>query len=121
MAKIAIVSDVNAGLDYLGYDPQIPVLRSVINFGEEHFVDGVDIKADEFYEKLSKITSSIDIPSTSAPTVGETMELIEDLISKGYSDIIMYAISYELSSIGSTFESMKQEYEEKINIHVVNT
>ena len=32
MAKIAIVTDVNAGLDYLGYDPQIPTLRSIINF-----------------------------------------------------------------------------------------
>lgn len=121
MVKIAIVSDVNAGLDYLGYDPQIPVLRSVINFGEEHFVDGIDIKAEEFYEKLSKITLSKDIPSTSAPTFGETMELVEKLISEGYTDIIMYAISYNLSSIGSTFESMKQEYGDKVNIHVVNT
>ncbi|HHX79144.1 MAG TPA: DegV family protein [Acholeplasmataceae bacterium] len=121
MAKIAIVSDVNAGLDYLGYDPKIPVLRSVINFGEEHLVDGIDIKAEEFYERLSKITSSKDIPSTSAPTVGETMELVEKLITEGYTDIIMYAISYQLSSIGSTFESMKQEYGDKVNIHVVNT
>ena len=121
MAKIAIVSDVNAGLDYLGYDPKIPVLRSVINFGEEHLVDGIDIKAEEFYERLSKITSSKDIPSTSAPTVGETMELVEKLMAEGYTDIIMYAISYQLSSIGSTFESMKQEYGDKVNIHVVNT
>ncbi len=121
MAKIAIVSDVNAGLDYLGYDPKIPVLRSVINFGEDHFVDGIDIKAKEFYEKLSKITLAKDIPSTSAPTVGETMELVEKLMKEGYTDIIMYAISYKLSSIGSTFESMKQEYGDRVNIHVVNT
>lgn len=121
MAKIAIVSDVNAGLDYLGYNPKIPVLRSVINFGEEHFIDGIDIRAEEFYEKLSKITLSKDIPSTSAPTVGETMELIERLMEEGYTDIIMYAISYQLSSIGSTFESMKREYGDKVNIHVVDT
>ena len=29
MSKIAIVTDVNAGLDYIGYDPQIPTLRSI--------------------------------------------------------------------------------------------
>ena len=52
MSKIAIISDVNAGLDYIGRDPQIPVLRSMINFGEEHYVDGLEIKADQFYEKV---------------------------------------------------------------------
>ena len=44
MSKIAIITDVNAGLDYIGYDPQIPTLRSVINFGDEHYVDGTEIK-----------------------------------------------------------------------------
>ena len=37
MSKIAIISDVNAGLDYIGYDPGIPVLRSIINFDDEHY------------------------------------------------------------------------------------
>ena len=83
MSKIAVVSDVNAGLDYLGYDPGIPVLRSVINFGEEHFVDGIDIRADEFYRKLQ---ASPVIPYTSAPTVGEAMALFDRLIEEGYTD-----------------------------------
>jgi DegV family protein with EDD domain len=118
MEKIAIVSDVNAGLDYLGYDPLIPVLRSVINFGDEHYVDGIDIRADEFYNKLQ--TSTI-IPSTSAPTIGEAMELLDSLVLDGYTDVIMYSISYELSSIGQMFETLQEEYLGKINIHVVNT
>ncbi|MDD3999587.1 MAG: DegV family protein [Bacilli bacterium] len=118
MSKIAIVSDVNAGLDYLGYDPGIPVLRSVINFGEEHFVDGIDIKATEFYEKL--ITSPI-VPSTSAPTVGEAMDLFDRLIEEGYTDVIMCSISYQLSSIGQMVENLQGEYEGRLNIHVVDT
>ncbi len=118
MSKIAIVSDVNAGLDYLGYDPEIPVLRSVINFENEHLVDGIDIMADEFYERL---TTSDYVPSTSAPTVGEAMELIERLISEGYTDMIMYSISYELSSIGQMVETLIEEYQDQINIHVINT
>lgn len=52
MSKIAIISDVNAGLDYLGRDTHIPVLRSVINFGEEHYIDGIEIKADQFYQMV---------------------------------------------------------------------
>lgn len=118
MEKIAIITDVNAGLDYIGYDPDIPTLRSIINFGDEHYIDGLDIKADEFYEKL--LTSDI-IPSTSAPTVGEAMELIKKLVSEGYTDVIMYSISYQLSSIGQMVETLKDEFEDQINIHVVDT
>lgn len=118
MGKIAIISDVNAGLDYIGYDPKIPVLRSIINFGDEHLIDGKEITANEFYERLQK--ESI-IPSTSAPTVGEAMETIENLIDEGYTDIIMYSISYQLSSIGQMVETLKEEYEDKIKIHVVDT
>lgn len=118
MSKIAIISDVNAGLDYLGYDPEIPVLRSVINFENEHLVDGIGIKADEFYERLNK---SSFIPSTSAPTVGEAMELLEKLVEEGYTDVVMYSISYHLSSIGQMVETLKEEFEGKINIHVIDT
>lgn len=119
MSKIAIISDVNAGLDYIGYDPEIPVLRSIINFGDEHYIDGIDIKADEFYARI-KADETV-IPSTSAPTVGEAMELLEKLISEGYTDVIMYSISYQLSSIGQMVETLREEYGDKINIHVIDT
>ncbi|MCK9535991.1 MAG: DegV family protein [Bacilli bacterium] len=118
MSKIAIISDVNAGLDYIGYDPDIPVLRSIVNFGDEHYVDGIDIKADEFYQKLK--TSAV-IPSTSAPTIGEAMALMDRLIDEGYTDVIMYSISYKLSSIGQMVETLIDDYKEKIKIYVVDT
>lgn len=121
MSKIAIISDVNAGLDYIGYDPNIPVLRSIINFGEEHYIDGKEIKADAFYEMVKVKLEDHIIPSTSAPTVGEAMELMEKLISENYTDVIMYSISYKLSSIGQMVENLKLEYNDKINIHVVDT
>lgn len=117
MRKIAIISDCNAGLDYVKGGENIPVLRSMIIFGEERYVDGTDIKADEFYHKIQ--TTDV-IPSTSAPTVGEAMTLIENLIDEGYTDVIMYSISYQLSSIGQMVESLRDEYPQ-INIHVVDT
>ena len=118
MEKIVIVSDVNAGLDYIGRDPHIPVLRSVINFGDEHLVDGIDITADQFYDRLLKEDT---IPSTSAPTVGEAMELIEKCINEGFTDLIMYSISYQLSSIGQMVETLRADFGTQINIHVVDT
>lgn len=116
--KIAVITDVNAGLDYIGYDPEIPTLRSIINFGDKHFIDGTEIRAEEFYKKIA--TEDV-IPSTSAPTVGEAMELMEKLISEGYTDVIMYSISFQLSSIGQMVETLKSEYQGEINIHVFDT
>ncbi len=118
MEKIAIISDVNAGLDYLPVDPQIPVLRSIINFENEHLIDGIDIRADEFYRRLQQDSF---IPSTSAPTVGEAMELLERLVSEGYTDVIMYSISYQLSSIGQMVETLREDFNNKLKIHVINT
>ena len=118
MEKIAIITDVNAGLDYIGYTPDIYTLRSIINFKDEHLVDGTEIKADEFYERLSK---SDFIPSTSAPTIGDAMEILDKLSSEGFTDAIMYSISYKLSSIGQMVETLIDEYKDKIRIHVVDT
>lgn len=118
MEKIAIITDVNAGLDYVERKLDIPVLRSMIHFGDEHFIDGIDMKADEFYERLQKTTV---IPSTSAPTIGEAMELLDRLCEEGYTDAIMYSISSEMSCIYQMMESLAEEYSDKIKLHVFDT
>ena len=118
MEKIAIITDVNAGLDYIDRKVDIPVLRSIIHFGNEHYVDGIDIKADEFYKKI--ISTGL-IPSTSAPTIGEAMELLDRLIEEKYTDVIMYAISQNMSCIYEMMCSLAEEYKDRINLHVVNT
>lgn len=118
MSKIAITSDCNAGLDYIGYESNIPVLRSLINFGDTHYIDGTDIKADDFYDLLSQTEV---IPSTSAPTLGEAISLIDKLVLEGYTDVIHFPISFELSGTGKTVLNLKEQYKDKINIHVFDT
>ena len=107
MSKIAIITDVNAGLDYIGYDPKIPTLRSVINFGDEHYVDGTEIKADEFYKR---IVEEKVIPSTSAPTIGDAMTILDELVEQEYTDVILYSISYQMSSIGQMVETLSESH-----------
>lgn len=119
--KIAIMTDVNAGLDYIGYDSGIRCLRSSVNFQNEVLVDGIDIKADEFYERIKNITDPKDIPSTSAPAIGDIMEAIEQFIEEGYTDVIHFPISFKLSSTGPNVVSVAKEYEDKIKVHVIDT
>ena len=52
-----------------------------------------DIKADEFYKKIDEKLSEGIIPSTSAPTIGDAMELIEKLIDDG-EDVVLISDMY---------------------------
>lgn len=120
--KIAIMTDVNAGLDYVGYDTGIICLRSSINFpNEKPLVDGIDIRADEFYERIKNIHDSTQIPSTSAPSVADIYDTLDKLIEEGYTDVIHYPISFKLSSTGQTVKKIGEEYKNKIKVHVIDT
>jgi len=120
--KIAIMTDVNAGLDYVGYDTGIICLRSSINFpNEKPLVDGIDIKADEFYERIKNIHDASQIPSTSAPSVADIYNTLDKLIEEGYTDVIHYPISFKLSSTGPTVKKIAEEYKQKIRVHVIDT
>ena len=119
--KIAVMTDVNAGLDYIGYDSGITCLRSSVNFPNEVLVDGIDIKADEFYERIKNITDPKDIPSTSAPAMGDIINAIEKFIEEGYTDVVHFPISFKLSSTGSMVSQVAEEYADKIRVHVIDT
>lgn len=119
--KIGIMTDVNAGLDYVKYNYPITCLRSSVNFKNEILVDGIDIRADEFYERLQKVKSVDDIPSTSAASLDSIDKAIEKFIELGYTDIIFYPISFELSSLGPNVLAMVPDYADRIKIHVVNS
>lgn len=119
--KIAIMTDVNAGLDYVDNNYGITVLRSSVNFKNEILVDGIGIKADEFYARIRKITSKEDIPSTSAPALVDIYDAIDHFIEEGYTHVIHFPISFALSSTGPTVKQVAEEYKDKINVIVLDT
>lgn len=121
--KIAIMTDVNAGLDYVDNNYGITVLRSSVNFKNEILVDGIDIKADEFYTRIRKITSKEEIPSTSAPSLADIYDALNKFIEEGYTHVIHFPISFALSSTGPTVKQIAEEdeYKDKIKVTVIDT
>ncbi|PKK94347.1 MAG: hypothetical protein CVV61_00145 [Tenericutes bacterium HGW-Tenericutes-6] len=104
MAKIAILTCSNAGLDYLAYPKDIEILRSVIHFGtEETYDDYVEMDAKTFYERISKDPD--DIPKTSYVSPGRMTEIFEKLEKDGYDEAIVITISSKLSGL---FEAVKR-------------
>lgn len=119
--KIGIMTDVNAGLDYINKKTDIICLRSSVNFKNEVLVDGIDIKADEFYERIKDITDKENIPSTSAPALGDIYDAFDYFVEQGYTDVIHFPISFQLSATGPTVKQVALEYQDKLNIIVIDT
>lgn len=118
--KIAIVTDGSSSLDYINYEEYADIIHMVrmpIHFGDEEYIDGKTITAEEFYTRL--INEDI-IPTTSQPSLGETLELYEELKNKGFTDIIHLPISKGISGFYQSLFSIS-DLVEGINVHIVDT
>lgn len=103
--KVAIVTDSTA------YLPQecvtqyhISVTPLSVIWGEQVYLDGVDIHAADFYERLSKTKI---MPTTSQSTPAIMYETFHSLIEQGY-DVLGIFVS---SKISGTFQSALQARE----------
>src|SRR5512139_118777 len=62
---VHIITDTTACLDPdFGRLHHIPIIPQVINFGEESFLEGIDMDTDQFIQRLR---SCRDLPKTAAP------------------------------------------------------
>ncbi len=121
MRKIAFVTDSTA------YIPQalieqyaITVLPQILIWGEETFLDGVDIQPDEFYRRLA---AAEVMPTTSQVSIASMKEAFERLLDEGYEDIIGVFISSKLSgTLQSAYQARDMLPESATaHIHIVDS
>lgn len=95
MGKIGIIVCGNSGIDYLDHPYDIDVFRSILMIREEEYTDYIDITAEDFYKRLK---SEKDLVATTAQTAtGVMVETIENMLKKGYEEILIITISSMLS------------------------
>lgn len=114
MSKIALVTDSTCDLpEKVVIEKNITVIPLNVHFGEETFLDGIDLKPDAFFEKLS--TSDIH-PQTSQPSVGRFVETYNKLL-KTHDSIISIHISGKLSATySSALQAQKEIGNENIKV-----
>jgi len=120
MSKIAVISTSTGSLDYINekFD-NLRILRMKIIMNDETFDDFTDINASEFYRRLSEDKSLV--PSSSMPSIGEFLTMLEELEEEGYEEVIVTTISSELSGTYNVCLMGKNQYQGKMKIYVVNT
>jgi DegV family protein with EDD domain len=85
-------------------DLGIHVVPLTLHWGDESYRDGVDIQAEEFYQRLAE---SDTIPTTSQTTVGEFNTIFKSLLDQ---DMAVFAMLIS-SGISGTVESALQAKE----------
>ncbi len=116
--KTGVIVCTNSGLDYLEYDKDIKIMRCALNIEDKSYYDYIDISADEFYEKITE-NKNLKI-STSQPTTGEMVKLLEECMSEGCTDVIVIAISSKLSGTLAGMH-VAASMVEGINVHLFDS
>jgi DegV family protein with EDD domain len=101
MANVAIVTDSTADIPAdLQKQLGISVVPLKVNFGEESYLDGIELTAENFYRKLA---DSQVFPTTSQPSPAEFFEVYKPLVDAGRP-----VVSVHLSSAFSgTYQSAR--------------
>lgn len=111
MTKICVVTDSTADLTPAQAEAYGIVVRPLyVVFGEKMYLDGIDIKPDEFYRMLAEAQT---MPTTSQPSPGEFVELYESIFAKGYDTIISVHLSSGLSGTYDAARQASQQLEDK--------
>ena len=113
--KVAIVTDSTASLtEELLKEYNIYTSYLIIIFGNESYQEFKELTPAKFLE-LSR--SQKELPSTSQPAIGLTVELYEKIFSDGYEEIIHVTISSEISgSFQSAVSAAEMVNKEKIHV-----
>jgi DegV family protein with EDD domain len=116
--KIAIVTDSTADLTpQMVEETGATVVPLRVIFGNEAYREGVDITTEEFYERLVK---SRQLPTTSAPAVGDFQEVYERLL-KEVDSIVSIHIGAKLSATVQAAQTARQSLAKPERIEIVDS
>ncbi|MFA8437290.1 DegV family protein [Pueribacillus sp. YX66] len=118
MAKTAVITDSTSYIDdAIRKEKNIVMIPLNVIFGEESFLEEIELTAEQFYEKMR---GAEELPKTSQPAVGEFVQLYEELRESQYTDIIVVTLS---SGISGTFQAAQTAATmvENVNVYVFDS
>lgn len=119
--KTAIIIDSTAyANENIRNHPDIYELKFTTTFEDgQEFLDTSDPAIlEEFYTKLQQAEK---LPTTSQPSPGKYEELVEEIIKKGYDQLLCIHLSGGLSGAYQTANMITDEYAEEIKVKVVDS
>ena len=107
--KLAVITDSSAFLQAEALRKEdLFVLDIPVNIDGQEYVEGVNLTAQEFYEKMA---STSELPKTSQPSIAKLDEILSSLKAKGYTHALGLFLSSGISGFYQNIQYMKDEYE----------
>lgn len=117
--KSCVVDTSTGGLDYFPFPHDVKLIRIKIFIGEQGYLDGSEMKADDFYRMMRENPDLV--PKTSQPSVGEVISFFESLYLEGYDSFFVTTIASTLSGTYNAISVAAKSLEDKMNIRVFDT
>ena len=107
--KLAVITDSSAFLQAETLRKEdLFMLDIPVNIDGQEYVEGVNLTAQEFYEKMA---SASELPKTSQPSIAKLDEILSSLKAKGYTHALGLFLSSGISGFYQNIQYMKDEYE----------
>lgn len=118
MSKIGILTDSTNDLpeEFIESREYLFTIPLTLHFGDEQFIDGVDIESAEFFDKIRKEDI---IPTTSQPSAGKFIEKYKEMAEE-YDQIISIHISGKLSGTVKSAQLASQDLD-NVEIKIIDT
>ncbi|HUX05454.1 MAG TPA: DegV family protein [Acidimicrobiales bacterium] len=119
MPKIRIITDSACDLpEELARDLDIEIISLSIRFGDQEFVDRVELSPTEFWKKCK---ASKVLPETAAPSPGAFQHAYERARSEGFDGVLVLTLSAALSATHQAATLAAQTVAGEIEVRVIDT
>ena len=107
--KLAVITDSSAYLSAETLQREdLYVLDIPVNIDGEEFVEGVNLTAEEFYQKMAQAS---ELPKTSQPSIAKLDEILTTLKEQGYTHALGLFLSSGISGFYQNIQYMVDDYE----------
>ena len=107
--KLAVITDSSAYLSAETLQREdLFVLDIPVNIDGEEYVEGVNLTAEEFYQKMAQAS---ELPKTSQPSIAKLDEILTSLKEQGYTHALGLFLSSGISGFYQNIQYMIEEYE----------
>ena len=93
--KLAVITDSSAYLSAETLQREdLFVLDIPVNIDGEEYVEGINLTAEEFYQKMAQAS---ELPKTSQPSIAKLDEILTSLKEQGYTHVLGLFLSSGIS------------------------
>ena len=107
--KLAVITDSSAYISAETLQREdLFVLDIPVNIDGEEYVEGINLTAEEFYQKMAQAS---ELPKTSQPSIAKLDEILTSLKEQGYTHALGLFLSSGISGFYQNIQYMVDDYE----------